>query len=345
PAVTGGWLGVLGPARERGGRTNALRPPARAAPAPGGPAAGLAELSPALAPLAADLKALRDAATRAAADAVLPDIEKIEAAAGHLIALVHDGIVVPETSRASVPDGAIATTSSPGPTAEYGAILVVDDNASTRELLARRLARHGYEVATAGSGDEALAALAARAFDLVLLDVLMPGLNGYGVLQRLKADENLRDIPVLMISALDEMDSVVRCIELGAEDYLQKPFDAVLLRARVGACLEKKRLRNLQQQHTRELAEWNRLLEQRVEEQVRQVEKLGRLKRFFSRQLAELIVTGGAEDPLKTHRREIVVVFLDLRGFTAFAETAEPEELMAVLPEFHAAMGHPILAH
>src|SRR5262249_9261954 len=301
--------------------------------------------------LTADLKTLRDVATRSAGDALLPDIEKIEAAAELLVALVHDGIAVPAPASTPAADALAGAPASPVPAAEYGAVLVVHDNPSTRDLLARRLARHGYEVATAGSGEEALTALAARAVDLILLDVLMPGLNGYDVLQRLKADENLRDIPVLMISALDEMDSVVRCIELGAEDYLQKPFDAVLLRARVGACLEKKRLRNLQRQHTRELAEWNRLLEQRVEEQVRQVEqlgqveKLGRLKRFFSPQLAELIVTGGAEDPLKTHRREIVVVFLDLRGFTAFAETAEPEELMAVLREFHAEMGQLILAH
>ena len=148
-----------------------------------------------------------------------------------------------------------------------------------------------------------------------------------------------------MISALDETASVVRCIELGAEDYLPKPCDAVLLRARIGACLEKKRLRDQETQHALELADWNRTLEQRVQEQVAQVERLGRLKRFFSPQLAELIVAGGAEDPLRTHRREITVVFLDLRGFTGFAETAEPEEVMGVLREYHEAMGRLILEH
>ena len=345
PDLTKALLSVHRDARELVGRINEFLSAGRTAAGPRDLAAGLAELSPALAPLTADLKSLRDAVTRAAADTVLPDIEKIEAAARHLVALVHDGIAVPEALGMPAADGPGGATVSPMSAAEYGAILVVDDNASTRELLARRLSRQGYEVATASSGEDALATLAARAFDLVLLDVLMPGLNGYDVLQRLKGDENLRDVPVLMISALDEMDSVVRCIELGAEDYLPKPFDVVLLRARVGACLEKKRLRNLQRQHTRELAEWNRLLEQRVEEQVAQVEKLGRLKRFFSPQLAERIVTGGAEDPLKSHRREIVVVFLDLRGFTSFAETAEPEELMAVLREYHAEMGQLILAH
>jgi class 3 adenylate cyclase len=148
-----------------------------------------------------------------------------------------------------------------------------------------------------------------------------------------------------MISALDEIASVVRCIELGAEDYLSKPFDPVLLRARIGACLEKKRLHDQEVRHRQELAEWNRTLEQRVEQQLAQLERLGRLKRFFSPQLAELIVAGGAEDPLQTHRREVTVVFLDLRGFTAFAETTDPEEVMGVLREYHAAMGELILAH
>jgi adenylate cyclase len=165
------------------------------------------------------------------------------------------------------------------------------------------------------------------------------------VLQRIKSDPTLRDIPVLMISALDEMDSVVRCIQLGADDYLGKPFDPVLLQARIGACLEKKRLHDQEARHRRELAELNRTLEQRVAEQVAQLARLGRLKRFFSPQLAELIVAGGADDPLRTHRREVSVVFADLRGFTAFAETSEPEEVMSVLREYHAAMGRLILAH
>jgi len=179
----------------------------------------------------------------------------------------------------------------------------------------------------------------------VLLDVLMPQMSGYEVLQRLTADEALREIPVVMISALDEMDSVVRCIELGAEDYLPKPFDPVLLRARIGACLEKKRLRDREALHLRQLAEWNQKLEQRVKEQVTLLDRLGRLKRFFSPQLAELIVAGGADDPLATHRRDLTVCFLDLRGFTAFAESVEPEEVMGVLREYHAEMGRLIMEH
>jgi adenylate cyclase len=212
-------------------------------------------------------------------------------------------------------------------------------------MLARRLRRQHYEVRTAAGGRAALAELAAATIDLVLLDVMMPDLDGYAVLQQIKGDPALRDIPVLMISALDELDSVVRCIQLGAEDYLGKPFEPVLLQARVGACLEKKRLHDQEARHRRELAELNRSLERRVAEQVAQLERLGRLKRFFSPQLAELIVAGGADDPLQTHRREVTVVFLDLRGFTSFAETAEPEEVMGVLREYHAEMGRLIVAH
>jgi class 3 adenylate cyclase/CheY-like chemotaxis protein len=224
-------------------------------------------------------------------------------------------------------------------------ILVVDDNEENRQLLARRLARQGHRVLTAAGGREALALLQGEPVDLVLLDVMMPDLDGPAVLARLKQDPERRHIPVLMISALDETASVVRSIELGAEDYLPKPYDPVLLRARIGACLEKKRLRDQEDQHALALAEWNRTLERRVAEQVSQVERLGRLKRFFSPQLAELIVAGGTEDPLRTHRREITVVFLDLRGFTGFAETAEPEEVMGVLREYHEAMGRLILEH
>jgi class 3 adenylate cyclase/CheY-like chemotaxis protein len=207
-------------------------------------------------------------------------------------------------------------------------------------------------VATAEDGRQALDLVRSRPFDLVLLDIMMPELNGYQVLERLKADESLRHIPVIMVSAVDEFDSVIRCIELGAEDYLPKPFNATLLKARLGACLEKKRLRDQEQAHLEtirdqaaQLAEWNAVLEHRVREQVVQVERLGRLKRFFSPQLAELIVAGGAADPLQTHRREVTVAFLDLRGFTAFAETADPEEVMDVLREYHAGMGRLILTH
>jgi adenylate cyclase len=280
---------------------------------------------------------------------VVADIDRIMGAAAHFEVVVREGVALPADAPvapapAPVPAAAAEPGGPPTPVVS-GTILVVDDNESNREMLARRLARQGYQVSVAADGLAALAHLAAHETDLVLLDVMMPGLDGYEVLTRLKADARLRAVPVLMISALDEMDSVVRCIELGAEDYLSKPFDPVLLRARIGACLEKVRLRALEVKHLNELAEWNRTLERRVEEAVGQMEKLGRLKRFFSPALAELIVAGGADDPLRSHRREVTVVFLDLRGFTAFSEQAEPEEVMGVLRDYHAAMGGLVMEH
>jgi adenylate cyclase len=274
--------------------------------------------------------------------ALLPDLERIRIATERLDELLrHGGLPPGDTGERRH----VRAEPGEGPATHRGVILVVDDNEDNRDMLARRLRRQHYEVRTAAGGRAALAELAAATIDLVLLDVMMPDLDGYAVLQQIKGDPALRDIPVLMISALDELDSVVRCIQLGAEDYLGKPFEPVLLQARVGACLEKKRLHDQEARHRRELAELNRSLERRVAEQVAQLERLGRLKRFFSPQLAELIVAGGADDPLQTHRREVTVVFLDLRGFTSFAETAEPEEVMGVLREYHAEMGRLIVAH
>jgi class 3 adenylate cyclase len=219
------------------------------------------------------------------------------------------------------------------------ALLVVDDNEDNRYTLTRRLTREGYSnLTTANDGRQALDLLQSKKFDLLLLDIMMPELNGYQVLEHLKADAELRHLPVIMISAVGEVESVVRCIELGAEDYLPKPFDATLLRARVGASLEKKRLRD-------EVRDWTKKLEERVQEQVGQIGRLGRLKGFFSPQLAESIVSGGGEELLKTHRREVVVVFLDLRGFTTFTDSSEPEEVMGVLGEYHRVMGPLIMVH
>jgi adenylate cyclase len=296
-----------------------------------------AELTPSLKRVVASSDALkRTALATAGAPDVSDGVERIWLAAHRLAGLVIADEIVEEAAPAAA---------APSTVAGRGTILVVDDNEGNREILSRRLVRDGYTVISAEDGRRALDLLRGQAIDLVLLDVMMPEMDGYEVLKRLKSDEVLRYIPVLMISALDEVDSVIRCIELGAEDYLPKPFNPVLLRARIGACLEKKRLRDQDVRLARELAELNRTLEQRVRDQVAQLERLGRLKRFFSPQLAEMIVNGGAEDPLQIHRREVTVVFLDLRGFTAFAETAEPEEVMGMLREYHAAMGELILHH
>ena len=303
-----------------------------------------AELAEPLRSVITAVAELKRRAARAGVQRAEQDLDRVASAASALHSVITNGVRAPDAQSATQTAAAV-----PAPAAdaqvEAGTILIVDDNAANREMLGRRLEREGHRVQLAAGGREALELLREQRVDLVLLDVMMPEMDGYEVLQQLKADAALRDIPVLMISAVDEIESVVRCIELGAEDYLPKPFDPVLLRARIGACLEKKRLRDREALHLHELAEWNRMLEQRVTEQVALVERLGRLKRFFSPQLAELIVAGGADDPLKTHRREVTVCFLDLRGFTAFAETAAPEEVMGVLREYHAEMGKLILEH
>ena len=148
----------------------------------------------------------------------------------------------------------------------HGRVLAVDDNRENLEVLARRLTRHGLEVETVESGLAALDAIRSTAFDLVLLDVMMPEVDGYAVLRELKSAHETRDIPVIMISALDELDSVVRCIEAGAEDYLPKPFNPTLLEARIGACLEKKALRDAEQGHLRKIEETQNRLDKELAE-------------------------------------------------------------------------------
>jgi adenylate cyclase len=215
-------------------------------------------------------------------------------------------------------------------------VLVVDDTPVNLKLLADLLTAKGYQVLTATSGPEALTRV--EAVDLVLLDVMMPGMSGYEVCRKIRENPATAMVPVVMVTALDPTQERVKGIEAGADDFLTKPIHQPELLARVRSLLRVKTLWD-------QLADLNRTLEARVAEQVSQLERLGRLKRFFSPQLAEAIVSGGADDPLKSHRREVTVVFLDLRGFTAFAETAEPEEVMGVLREYHAAMGELILTH
>jgi class 3 adenylate cyclase len=224
-------------------------------------------------------------------------------------------------------------------------ILIVDDTPANVHILQTRLAAHGYEIATATDGEAAITMVRSIRPDLVLLDVMMPKLDGLEVCRRLRADPSLPFIPIIMVTAKADSRDVVAGLEAGGDEYLTKPVDQAALVARVKSMLRIKNLHDTIEALAAERAEWNRTLEQRVEQQVAQLERLGRLSRFFSPQLAELIVAGGADDPLKTHRREVTVVFLDLRGFTAFAETAEPEEVMGVLREYHAAMGRLILEH
>jgi len=224
-------------------------------------------------------------------------------------------------------------------------ILVVDDTPMNVKLLADLLAVKGYDVATATSGAQALALLEAERPDLVLLDVMMPGMSGYEVCAAIRANPAHAMLPVVLVTALDPDKERVKGLDAGADDFLSKPVSQAELLARVRSLLRIKGLYDDVQRQRQQLTEWNLTLEQRVADGVRELEKVGRLKRFFSPQLAELIVAGGTDDPLKSHRREITVVFLDLRGFTAFTETADPEEVMSVLGEYHAAMGRLITEH
>jgi adenylate cyclase len=224
-------------------------------------------------------------------------------------------------------------------------ILVVDDTPANVKLLADLAGVKGYRVSTASSGAEALAAIAAAPPDLVLLDVVMPGMSGYDVCRAIRANGATAVLPVIMVTALDPVAERVKGLEAGADDFLSKPINAAELLARVRSLLRIKELHERVQSQAAELAQWNATLTQRVADQVEQIGRLARLKRFFSPKLAELIVSGGAADPLVPHRREIVVVFLDLRGFTALAASAAPEALMGVLREYHEAMGELILAH
>ena len=224
-------------------------------------------------------------------------------------------------------------------------ILVVDDLPQNVKLLADLLAVKGYAVATAASGAEALEKVETERPDLVLLDVMMPEMSGYEVCRAIRDNPATGILPVVMVTSLDPAEERIKGLEAGADDFLSKPVNRAELLARVRSLVRVKQLYDTVEHQAAQLAEWNRTLEARVGEQVAQLERLGRLKRFFSPQLAELIVAGDAEDPLKSHRREVTVVFLDLRGFTAFAETAEPEEVMSVLREYHAEMGRLVVAH
>src|SRR3970040_1533331 len=210
-------------------------------------------------------------------------------------------------------------------------ILIAADNPENLDIFQTRLAVHGYEILTATDGEEALAIAREKQPDLILLDVMMPKMDGLEVCRRLKADASLPFMPVILFPAKADSKDIVAGLEAGGDEYLAKPVDQAALVARVKSMLRIKALHDtVHEQAGRleaqagQLAEWNKTLEQRVADQLAELERVGRLKRFFSPQLAELIVAGGAEDPLKTHRREVTVVFLDLRGFTAFAETSAP---------------------
>jgi adenylate cyclase len=221
---------------------------------------------------------------------------------------------------------------------EPATILVVDDLPQNVRLLEAVLAPRGYVVVGATSGSEALDRVASIDVDLVLLDILMPGTDGYAVCRALRAQPATRFLPVVMITASGDEEKVA-AIEAGADDFIAKPFDQAELLARVRSLLRIKRYHDTIEAQAAELAAFNRELEQRVRDQVEELERMGRLRRFLSPQLAELVLSSGDDSFLHSHRREITVVFCDLRGFTAFAETVEPEDVTHVLGEYHTALG------
>jgi class 3 adenylate cyclase len=221
---------------------------------------------------------------------------------------------------------------------EPGTILVVDDLPQNVRLLEAVLKPRGYVVLAATSGGEALARVASAPVDLVLLDIVMPEMDGYAVCRALRADAATRFLPVVMITASGEQEKVA-AIEAGADDFIAKPFDQAELVARVHSLIRIKRYHDTIESQAAELAAWNQELEQRVQQQVEALERMGRLRRFLSPQLADLVLSSGDESFLESHRRDITVVFCDLRGFTSFAETVEPEDVMLVLNQYHAALG------
>jgi class 3 adenylate cyclase len=219
-------------------------------------------------------------------------------------------------------------------------ILVVDDVAENLDIVTMRLTAQGYEVEVARNGREALERTHELLPDLLLLDVMMPEIDGIEVTRRLKADEATRAIPVLLLTAKSSVDDVVAGLDAGGDDYITKPYDQTTLVARVRSLLRIKALYDTVQRQAAELSALNKDLSSRVQQQVAELERLRELRRFLPPQLAGMIAAEGSEARILTHhRREVVALFCDLRGFTSFAEAAEPEEVMDLLKAYHGALG------
>ena len=211
-------------------------------------------------------------------------------------------------------------------------ILIVDDEPFNLDLLEQELAEQDYTIERANDGEEALQKVESFLPDVILLDYMMPKLNGIEVVKRLRQDERYKLIPVILVTAKGSLEDKVRGLDAGADDYVVKPFDSFELLARVRSMIRIKQLHD-------SLEELNRSLAEKVTQQVAEIERMGRLKRYLSPQVAESVLKRDDDSLFKTHRREITVVFLDLRGFTAFSDSAEPEEIMELLRNYHAEMG------
>ena len=212
-------------------------------------------------------------------------------------------------------------------------ILVVDDQRTNAEMIAGLLRNLGYEIDIAQDGDEALRLVEAKAPDLIVSDILMPGIDGYELCRRLRASSATALLPVILVTSAEQTERI-KGVEAGADDFLTRPVNWPELFGRVRRLLQVKGLQD-------EIKNLNAQLEHRVRDQVAQLERLSRMKRFFSRAVAEAIVAGG-EELLEPHRREITAVFLDLRGFTAFTDRADPDEVMDLLREYHATLGRTV---
>jgi class 3 adenylate cyclase len=210
-------------------------------------------------------------------------------------------------------------------------ILIVDDEPFNLDLLEQELGDYDYVLERAGDGIEALEKTASFRPDVILLDYMMPRMNGVEVVKRLRANQDHKGIPVILLTAKATQEDKVAGLDAGADDYVTKPFDSIELLARVRAMLRLKEMHDT-------LEGWNRALADTVKQQVAALERMARLKRYLSPQIAETIL-GDDESLFKTHRREITIVFLDLRGFTAFSDSAEPEEVMDFLRRYHGEMG------
>lgn len=224
------------------------------------------------------------------------------------------------------------------PSNEIATILVVDDTPANLALMVEIL-KPDYRTRIAINGEKALELVfGGDPPDLILLDIMMPGLNGYDVCRRIKERPQTQDIPIIFVSAMGEVEDETRGLDLGGVDYVTKPISPAIVKARIRTHLAVSR-------QARELAELNQTLERRVAQGVQELERMGRLKRFFSPSVVEMLLSGATDDPLRSHRREVAAVFVDLRGFTAFTETSDPEDVMLALNQYHSAMGELVMAY
>jgi len=224
-------------------------------------------------------------------------------------------------------------------------ILVADDNVANVEILEARLRSQGYDTIAARDGEEAAAVARRNLPDMILLDVMMPKQDGFAVCRDLKNDPSLPFMPIILVTARADQRDIVAGLDSGADEYVTKPVDQTALTARVRSLLRIKQLHDTVAEQSRQLSEWNSTLEQRVAQQVAEIERIGRLRRFMPPQLADLVLSGRPDLTLESHRREVAVVFGDLRGFTAFSETAEPEDMIGTVRDYHAALGEIVFRH